>query len=209
MWRTRFPLETITTKHNNITKSSTKLARSIHTLTMSLSLDKSPDAELLRFLARFAGVNTGSAASGPVRVRLGKTNELRQVNTIAKFFARQADREAELCGQDAFEKAQVAMWLDFASGISQCPPQAAPAHWKVLDSALERKTYFAAQRVTLADAALFWSLRSAVAAFSLAQRSTYPNLVRWFDQLQHTVGVRGFRGLDVVDLGRKQFALTV
>ncbi|GAB9475372.1 Glutathione s-transferase [Globisporangium polare] len=176
---------------------------------MSLSLDKSPDAELLRFLARFAGVNTGSASSGPVRVRLGKNNELRQVNSIAKHFARQADRENELCGQDALEKAQVAMWLDFAVGIAQCPPQASVAHWKVLDAALLSKTYFAAHRVTLADAALFWALHEAVSKFSAKQRDEFANLVRWFDQIQHTVGVRGFRDLAVVDLGRKQFALTV
>jgi|UniRef100_K3WMT3 glutathione S-transferase len=176
---------------------------------MSLSLDQSPDAEFLRFIARFAGVSTGSASSGPIRVRLGKTNELYQVNTIAKYFARQADREAELCGVDAFEKAQISMWLDFASGIAKCPPQASATHWKVLETTLQSKTYFAANRVTLADGALFWVLYDAVRKFTAAQRAEYANLVRWFDQIQHTVGVRGFRDLEVVDLGRKQYALTV
>ncbi|KAJ0409074.1 hypothetical protein P43SY_002208 [Pythium insidiosum] len=177
---------------------------------MSLSLDKSRDAELLRFLARFSGVSTGSAASGPIRVRLAKNNEIYQVNSIAKHFARQADREHELCGNTALEKAQIAMWMDFALGITRCPAAAAPTHWKVLENALQSKTYLAAQRVTLADAALFFVLHTAVASFSAAQRAEFANLVRWFDQVQHTVGVRGFRDLDVVSgLAGPQLALTI
>jgi hypothetical protein len=176
---------------------------------MSLSLDKSPEAELLRFLARFCGVATGSAASGPVRVRLAKHTELYQLNTIAKHFARQADREAELVGNTPLEKAQISMWLDFARGITRCPPVAAPAHWKVLETTLQSKTYFAANRVTLADAALFWVLHAAIKGFSAKQRSEFVNLVRWFDQIQHTVGVRGFRDLDLVAVPATQYALTI
>ncbi|TMW62731.1 hypothetical protein Poli38472_005349 [Pythium oligandrum] len=176
---------------------------------MSLSLDKSPQAECLRFLARFCGVSTSSAASGPIRVRVAKNNELYQVNTIAKFFARQADREAELCGQNAIEKAEISMWLDFALGITRCPPAVAPAHWKVLESTLQQKTFFAGNRATLADAAVFWVVYDAVKGFSAKQRTEYANLTRWFDQIQHTVGVRGFRDLDVVALAPKQYALTV
>lgn len=174
---------------------------------MSLSLDKSPEAELLRFLARFAGVSTGSAASGPVRVRLSKTTELRQPLTIARFFCRQADREAELLGSNALEQARVAMWLDVAGTLAR--ENGSREHWQLLESALQRQTFVAAPRATLADAALFWELRGAVAAFSPAQREEFAGIVRWFDQLQHTVGVRGFRGLDVLALGPKQIALTV
>ncbi|TYZ68142.1 hypothetical protein PybrP1_000942 [[Pythium] brassicae (nom. inval.)] len=178
---------------------------------MSLSLDKSPEAELLRFLARFAGVSTGSAASGPVRVRLSKSSELRQPLTIARFFCRQADREAELLGADALEQARVAMWLDVAGALARDAKTAAGGreHWQLLKSALQHHTFVAAPRATLADAALFWELRGAVAGFSPAQREEFAAIVRWFDQLQHTVGVRGFRGLDVIALGPKQIALTV
>ncbi|RLN58511.1 hypothetical protein BBJ28_00006908 [Nothophytophthora sp. Chile5] len=175
---------------------------------MALSLDQSTDAEFLRFMARFCGVNVGSAASGRLRVRLGKSNELYEPNTIAKYFARMADRELELVGQSALERAEVAMWLDFARGIARCPTAASATHWQVLEATLERKTYFAAQRVTLADAALFWALHAAVTGFSPAQRDQYANLARWFDQVQHTAGVRGFRNLDVVDLSRKPLAFT-
>lgn len=176
---------------------------------MSLSLDQSPEAELLRFLARFAGVSTGSAASGPVRVRLSKSSELRQPLTIARFFCRQADREAELLGADALEQARVAMWLDVAAQLLPTETVAAAQLWRQLDDALLHQTFVAAPRATLADAALFWALRGAVAGWAPAQRDAYAAIARWFDQLQHTVGVRGFRGLDLVALGSKQLALTV
>ncbi|KAG7390194.1 Eukaryotic translation elongation factor 1 epsilon-1 [Phytophthora pseudosyringae] len=175
---------------------------------MSVTLDQSADAEFLRFVARFCGVNLGSAASGRLRVRLGRTTELYEASTIAKYLARFADRELELLGQTPFERAQVAMWLDFARGIQRCPPAAAPTHWQVLEASLQHKTYLAANRVTLADAALFYTLHAAVGGFSQAQRDQFASLVRWFDQVQHTAGVRGFRSLDVVDLSRKPIAFT-
>jgi glutathione S-transferase len=153
---------------------------------MSVSLDQSADAEFLRFVARFCGVNLGSAASGRLRVRLGKSTELYEASTIAKYLARFADRENELLGQTPFERAQVAMWLDFARGIQRCPPTAAPTHWQVLESSLQHKTYLAANRVTLADAALFYTLYAAVRGFTHEQRDQFSNLVRWFDQVQHT-----------------------
>ncbi|KAG1697013.1 hypothetical protein DVH05_017400 [Phytophthora capsici] len=176
---------------------------------MSVSLDQSADAEFLRFVARFCGVNLGSAASGRLRVRIGKTTELYEPTTIAKYLARFADREHELLGQTPFERAQVAMWIDFARGIQRCPPSAAPTHWQVLEASLQQKTYLAANRVTLADAALFYTLHAAVNGFTQAQRDQFANLVRWFDQVQHTAGVRGFRNLDVVDLSQKPVAFTV
>ncbi|KAE9002506.1 hypothetical protein PR001_g18233 [Phytophthora rubi] len=175
---------------------------------MSVSLDQSADAEFLRFVARFCSVNLGSAASGRLRVRLGKTTELYEATTIAKYLARLADREHELLGQTPLEVAQVAMWIDFARGIQRCPPAASPTHWQVLEASLQQKTYLAADRVTLADAALFYTLHAAVSGFTEAQRDQFTNLVRWFDQVQHTVGVRGFRNLDVVSFERKPIAFT-
>lgn len=175
---------------------------------MSVSLDQSPDAEFVRFVARFCGVNLSSAASGRLRVRLNKTTELYEPSTIAKYLARFADREHELLGQTPFERAQVAMWIDFARGIQRCSPSAAPTHWKVLEAYLKQKTYLAANRMTLADASLFFTLHAAVSSFSPTQRDQYANLVRWFDQVQHSVGVRGFRNFDVVDLPRKRIAFT-
>lgn len=175
---------------------------------MSLSLDASPDAEFLRFAARFCGVSVASAASGPVRARLGKS-ELHRPATIAKLLARQADREAELLGESPLERAQVAMWVDFAAGLALCPPAAAPAHCAAVDAALQTRTFLVANRVTLADAAVFWAARGAVEKLNSKQRAELVSLVRWFDQLQHTVGVRGFRGLQVLDLGRQQCALQV
>ncbi|KAG7395594.1 Eukaryotic translation elongation factor 1 epsilon-1 [Phytophthora boehmeriae] len=176
---------------------------------MSVSLDQSADAEFLRFVARFCGVNLGSAASGRLRVRLGKTTELYEPSTIAKYLARAADREHELVGQSALERATVAMWMDFARGVARCSPAASATHWQVLESSLERKTYVAAERVTLADATLFWALYETVSSFTAQQKDQYHNLVRWFDQVQHTVGVRGFRNRDVVDFERKPLAFTV
>ncbi|EEY66530.1 uncharacterized protein PITG_17156 [Phytophthora infestans T30-4] len=175
---------------------------------MSVSLDQSADAEFVRFVARFCGVNLGSAASGRLRVRLGKNTELYEPSTIAKYLARLADREHELVGQTPLERAQVAMWLNFARGIQRCPPAAAPTHWQVLESSLQQKTYLAASRVTLADAALFYTLHAALKTLSPAQRDQFSNLVRWFDQVQHTVGVRGFRNFDVIDLSAKRIAFT-
>ncbi|CAI5737179.1 unnamed protein product [Peronospora destructor] len=175
---------------------------------MSVSLDQSADAEFIRFVARFCGVNLGSAASGRLRVRLGKNTELYEPVTIAKYLARVADRELELLGQTPFERAQVAMWMDFARGIQRCPLSAASSHWLLLESSLQQKTYLAANRVTLADAALFYALHGAISTFTSAQYDQFVDLVRWFDQVQHTAGVRGFGHLDVVDLTHKAIAFT-
>jgi translation elongation factor 1 epsilon-1 len=176
---------------------------------MSLSLDTSHEAEFLRFAARFCGVNTASAASGPIRLRLGKTCEIHQLNAIAKYFARAIDREAELCGATSLEKAHISMWLDFASGISHCPPSASATHWKVLETNLQTKTYFAGNRVTLADAALFWVLYPGIKKLSPKEKEQWTNLLRWFDQIQHTVGVRGFKNLDLIEMNHQQIAFTV
>ncbi|CAI5716347.1 hypothetical protein KXD40_003166 [Peronospora effusa] len=175
---------------------------------MSVSLNQSPDADFIRFVARFCGVNLGSAASGRLRVRLGKTTELYDPVTIAKYLARFADRELELLGQTPFERAQVAMWMDVARSIQRCPLSAASSHWLMLENFLQHKTYVAANRVTLADAALFYALHGAISTFTPAQYDQFVNLVRWFDQVQHTVGVRGFKRLDVVDLTHKAIAFT-
>ncbi|KAG7400779.1 hypothetical protein PHYBOEH_004293 [Phytophthora boehmeriae] len=100
------------------------------------------------------------------------------------------------------------MWMDFAWGVERCPSAASATHWQALEISLERKTYVAAERVTLADATLFWALYEAVSSFTAQQKDQYHNLVRWFDQVQHTVGVRVFRNRDAVDLERKPLAFT-
>ncbi|CAH0481718.1 unnamed protein product [Peronospora belbahrii] len=176
---------------------------------MSVSLDQSTDAAFVRFVARFCGVNLGSAASGRLRVRIGKNIELYEPSTIAKYLARFADREHELLGQTPFERAQVAMWLDFARSIQRFLPPALPSHWQVLENSLQQRTYLVANRVTLADASLFYSLHGVVSNFTPAQRDQFINLMRWFDQVQHTAGVQGFPNFDVIDIEHKALAFTV
>ncbi|CAI5742351.1 unnamed protein product [Hyaloperonospora brassicae] len=177
---------------------------------MSVALDQSADAEFVRFVARFCGVNLNAAASGQLRVRFGNSMELREPTTIAKYLTRLADREHELLGETPFERAQVAMWLDFARRTQRCAPcsAASVSLWKVLESALQTKTYLVANRVTLADAALFYVLHAAMSSFQSVQRKQFVSLVRWFDQVQHTAGVRGFRNLEVVPFEHKPLAFT-
>ncbi|TDH67232.1 hypothetical protein CCR75_002162 [Bremia lactucae] len=175
---------------------------------MSVSLDQSADAEFLRFVARFCGVSLGSAASGRLRVRLGKMNELYEPSTIAKYLARSADRENELLGQTPLERARVAMWITFARNIQRCPPSSVSAHLQMLEEYLQQKTYVAANRITLADASLFYTLYATVRDFLPAQRNQFVNLIRWFDQVQHTAGVQGFRNFDVIDISPSRIAFT-
>ena len=175
---------------------------------MSVALDQSADAAFVRFVARFCGVNLGSAASGRLRLRLGKHTELYEPVTIAKYLARCADRELELLGQTPFERAQVAMWMTFARGIQRCPLSTASSHWLMLSNSLQRKTYLVANRVTLADAALFYALHGTIRTFTPAQYDEFADLVRWFDQVQHTAGVQGFGHLDIVDFPHTAIAFT-
>ncbi|CEG43877.1 Glutathione S-transferase [Plasmopara halstedii] len=175
---------------------------------MSISLDQSADAEFVRFIARVCGVNLGSAGSGRLRVRLSKTIEIYEPSTISKYLARFADREDELLGQTPFERAQVAMWIAFARGIQRCSPSNASTFWQILEAFLIKKTYLAADRLTLADASVFYALHAAVSSYSPTQRDQFANLVRWFDQVQHTAGVQGFRNFDVIDLPPNRIAFT-
>ncbi len=63
--------------------------------------------------------------------------------------------------------------------------------------------------MTLADAALFWVLYPEVKKMAPKQKQEFVNIMRWFDQVQHTVGVRGFTSVEIVDFGRKPLAFTV
>uniref|UniRef100_A0AAV1UDK4 GST C-terminal domain-containing protein n=1 Tax=Peronospora matthiolae TaxID=2874970 RepID=A0AAV1UDK4_9STRA len=175
---------------------------------MSVSLDQSTDAEFVRFVARFCGVNLSSAASGRLRVRFSNSMELHEPTTIAKYLTRWANREHELLGETAFERALVAMWLDFAHRLQHCTSSQAFALWKVLENSLQQKTYLVGNRVTLADAALFYVLHGSISSFQSVQQKQFVNLVRWFDQVQHTAGVRGFRDLEVIKFEHKPFAFT-
>ncbi|ETV98739.1 hypothetical protein H310_08815 [Aphanomyces invadans] len=163
---------------------------------MSLSLDKSADATFLRFAARFCGVKTSSAAHGEIRLKVGNVL-LHQPNTIVRYFARAADRELELIGQNALEQAEIAHYMDVATTLRSSDPVNPVMHWEALDKALVSKVYLVGNRPTLADASMFWSLYG---AFHQAKASLAPfvNLRRWFNQIQHTVGVCGFPDVDVV-----------
>ncbi|RHZ42663.1 hypothetical protein DYB28_007774 [Aphanomyces astaci] len=165
-------------------------------LIMSLSLDKSADATFLRFAARFCGVKTSSAAHGEIRLKVGNVL-LHQPNTIVRHFARAADRELELTGQNALEQAEIAHYMDVATTLRGTDPINPVVHWEALDKALASKVYFVGNRPTLADATLFWSVHAAFQQ-SNARLAPFVNLRRWFNQIQHTVGVRGFPDVDVV-----------
>ncbi|RHY15917.1 hypothetical protein DYB36_008639 [Aphanomyces astaci] len=160
------------------------------------SLDKSADATFLRFAARFCGVKTSSAAHGEIRLKVGNVL-LHQPNTIVRHFARAADRELELTGQNALEQAEIAHYMDVATTLRGTDPINPVVHWEALDKALASKVYFVGNRPTLADATLFWSVHAAFQQ-SNARLAPFVNLRRWFNQIQHTVGVRGFPDVDVV-----------
>ena len=134
---------------------------------MSLSLDQSDTATYLRFVARFCGVSTNSASFGPIRLRLGKT-ETFECNTIIRFFARQSEREAELYGKDALEKASTSMWLERSYRLNSATEKEINEFSEELDALLACRTYFVADRVTLAYAVQFYALYPCVKDFTAA-----------------------------------------
>jgi len=170
---------------------------------MSLCLDKSEEANFLRFCARFCGVKTSSAASGEIRLRVGNT-VLQESNTIIRYFARAADREVELLGVDAFEKASIAQALSIASDARRNGNL--DLILRTLNQELTTKTYLVGNRVTLADAVFFWVVYYAFA--SKKQNPTkFSNISRWLDQIQNTVGVRGFADIQLLDLKAQDHVL--
>nr|CCA19607.1 conserved hypothetical protein [Albugo laibachii Nc14] len=182
---------------------------------MSLSLDQSDTATYLRFVARFCGVSTNSASFGPIRLRLGKT-ETFECNTIIRFFARRSEREAELYGKDALEKASASMWLERSRQLNSATEEELNDFLEELDSYLAKRTYIVADRVTLADAVLFYALYPCVKDSTAAgnregnlndSEPRHLNVIRWFDQIQHTVGVQGFPSREVVHFKRKDISV--
>lgn len=178
---------------------------------MSLSLDQSDTATYLRFVARFCGVSTNSASFGPIRLRLGKT-ETFECNTIIRFFARQSEREAELYGKDALEKASTSMWLERSYRLNSATEKEINEFLEELDALLACRTYFVADRVTLADAVLFYALYPLVKKYCAGENrkgnikemeERYLHIIRWFDQIQHTVGVQGFASREVIQFKHK------
>ncbi|KAF0682811.1 Aste57867_25110 [Aphanomyces stellatus] len=165
---------------------------------MSLCLDKSDESTFLRFAARFCGVKTSSAAHGDIRLKVGNI-VMNQPNTIVRYFARTADREAELNGQDALEQAAVAHWMDVATSLRGTEPLNPAVHYDAMEKHLANVVYFVGNRPTLADATLFWSLHRAFSTNDAAL-ANLTNIRRWFNQIQHTVGVRGFADVDIVPL---------
>ncbi|CAK4075039.1 unnamed protein product [Aphanomyces euteiches] len=163
---------------------------------MSLSLDKSDESLFLRFAARFCGVKTSSASHGDIRLKVSNV-VMNQPNTIARYFGRAADREVELCGQDALEQAEIVHWMDVATALRHPEPLNPAVQWEAMDKALASRVYFVGNRPTLADAALFWSIHRAFKT-KPADLAKYVNVRRWFNQVQHTVGVRGFADVDIL-----------
>lgn len=183
---------------------------------MSLCLDRSDRSEYLKFIARFCGVSTASAGMGSIRLRVGKksTTNLVQLHTIVRYFARASDREDELLGHTPLEIGQIAQWLSFVSNLldgTSCPAKAAQAHLKVLNQVLSNRVYFVSNRPTLADACLFWIVYSYLENLKSPKVTRdYVHVCRWFDLMQHSLGIMGFtpkhRPLDFTNPPPAQFA---
>ncbi|OQR94350.1 hypothetical protein ACHHYP_01405 [Achlya hypogyna] len=174
---------------------------------MSLSLDKSEESAFLRFAARFCGVKTSSAAHGDIRLKLGNV-VLNESNTIVRYFARAADRELELLGATPLEQAEIAEWMSVAANQRANESLNNKGQWDLLDAHLATRVYFVATRPTLADATLFWVVYKAFAKNATIV-DKHANLRRWFNQLQHTVGIRGFESTPLLDLPVHQHLLMV
>lgn len=157
---------------------------------MSLSLDQSEQSNYLRFFARYIGTSaTATATNGPIRLTLGREAKLVQINTILHYLVKSVDREMELLGTTAFEKASISQWMSFAVAIlpHDCP-QAGTKFVEMLETTLTTKTYIIGNRVTLADLSMFWIV-SKLVNDAIFTKSIH--VKRWFNQMQHEGGIMG------------------
>ena len=161
-------------------------------MSRSLTLDNSERADLIRFCARFCGSNAASTATrGPIRLKFGREATLNQVNTIIRYVARSVNREEELLGSTAVDRAQIAQWMSFAMNlIDGVCPSSPTSHLRVLEKVLTTRTYFVGNHISLADIALFWIVAKDFQSLDGPQK-TFPNVCRWFDLVQRARGIIG------------------
>lgn len=118
--------------------------------------------------------------------------EIRGLVSISKHLARNSSR-AELLGHTAEEKALVNQWMEYRiTKIDPCENDVRSMQGvlKELNSYLTDKVFFVGHRFTLADVLLYRSLHRIFMELSFYDKQHLIHLSRWFNQVQHTPGVK-------------------
>eukprot|EP00455_Lapot_gusevi_P013791 TRINITY_DN167_c0_g5_i1.p1 TRINITY_DN167_c0_g5~~TRINITY_DN167_c0_g5_i1.p1 ORF type:complete len:398 (-),score=191.99 TRINITY_DN167_c0_g5_i1:48-1241(-) len=123
-------------------------------------------------------------SEGPLLVK-ADGQQVRGVADIVQALASPA-----LLGADAEEAKQVGTWVDFAhSHLSSA--QVSGDAVQHLNNWLARRSFLAANRLTLADIVVYVYIAPFVQASLKNQTNSAPHIVRWFDLIQHQPAVTG------------------
>jgi len=115
---------------------------------------------------------------------------VKEPNAMARAVAKAVD--PALGGIKPVEQAQVAQWQAWAGlGASQ---------WEELDQALATRSFLAGQRLTLADVQVYFALAKGVEQSFPGPMGGLVHVLRWFDQVQHSLRGAAFAGHDAASL---------
>eukprot|EP01138_Halocafeteria_seosinensis_P006713 gb/GECG01006864.1/.p1 GENE.gb/GECG01006864.1/~~gb/GECG01006864.1/.p1 ORF type:complete len:466 (+),score=82.13 gb/GECG01006864.1/:1-1398(+) len=119
----------------------------------------------------------------------GEWGTFSEFPTIAKAIGALKDQTApgkrSWNGTEPMEKAKVAQWLSFS--YSQSAIQQSEEYVRALDKELTKESYLAGSWLTVSDLVAYWMAHPIVKALGAEKCSGYPNVCRWFDQVQHEV----------------------
>ncbi|RUS25304.1 hypothetical protein BC938DRAFT_472352 [Jimgerdemannia flammicorona] len=130
-------------------------------------------------------------AAGAVAVLELDGQKIEGNNTVSKYLAAHAT-EKHLLGVSDVDHAEVDQWLTWTNTtLKVANKKELITELKFLDDHLVTRTYLIANRLTLSDLVVYANVHPNAKSL---KPSTLPNLVRWFDLIQH-IAVEGQRAL--------------
>ncbi|KAK9920119.1 hypothetical protein M0R45_028680 [Rubus argutus] len=132
--------------------------------------------------AKIAGITVPTDASlapdSPLVLQFSDGRKLRGTSALLRYFG----RIANLCGEDAFQDAQIVEWLEYAPVLSV--GSAFENACKHLDEYLGSRTFLVHRSFSIADIAIWSGLAGAGLRWeSLRKSKKYQNLTRWFSSI--------------------------
>ncbi|XP_050315182.1 eukaryotic translation elongation factor 1 epsilon-1-like [Anthonomus grandis grandis] len=117
--------------------------------------------------------------------------------TINIIFTLLKESKSTLGGKDPIEEALIHQWLDYALvyGVNANNNQSIQSLLQQLDGILATKTYLVGNRLTIADAFLYYVLLNIMTNLTYLEKEKYINVSRWFDNIQQDAQLRQKNGM--------------
>ncbi|XP_077480894.1 eukaryotic translation elongation factor 1 epsilon-1 [Stigmatopora argus] len=110
--------------------------------------------------------------------------------TIACHLVKEAKRH-EFLGDTEEDRAVVHQWLEYrVSKLDNCSKEHSRTILKDLNLYLQDKVCMAGNHLTLADVLIYNGIHPLIVDLTFQEKEQYNNVTRWFDHIQHCVGIR-------------------